>query len=65
MSALDWPGSIIEQAMVEKAVGAFWRTHRGGGRLLLDWMASVPPDRSEEQYQEERKATGLPHGEPT
>lgn len=50
----NWPGSIIEQAMLERAVGAFLRTHRGGGRLVLNWMASVPPTRSEAGYQAER-----------
>jgi hypothetical protein len=52
----NWPGSIVEQAMLEKAVGAFLRTHLRGDRLLLEWMASVPADRTEAQYDEERAA---------
>jgi len=47
--------------MLEKAVGKFLRTHRGGGRRLLDWMDSVPSDRTEEQCRAEREAADTAH----
>ena len=51
-----WPGSTIDQMMLQKAIGAFLRTHRGGGRLLIDYLLSAPADRSEEQYEQEVEA---------
>jgi len=61
MEIKDWTGSVIDQAMLEKAVGKFLRTHRGGGRRLLDWMDSVPSDRTEEQCRAEREAADTAH----
>lgn len=31
-------------------IGKFLRTHQNGGQRLLDWLVSVPPDRTEEEY---------------
>ncbi len=45
-----WPGSIIDRAIVEKAIGKYLRTHRGGGQKLLDWLRSDPADRTESEF---------------
>jgi hypothetical protein len=50
MSELEsWTGSVIEKLMLANEVGRFLRTHRDGHRLLLEYLESVPPDRTEEE----------------
>jgi hypothetical protein len=61
----DWPGSVIQQTMLVSAVGKFLRTHHKGGQRLLEWLKSVPADRTEAEYRqlrreaEEQKEAGI------
>jgi hypothetical protein len=57
----DWPGSGVQQQMLIDAVGKFLRTHQEGGQRLMDLMASIPPDRTEEEYRELRERAAAEH----
>ena len=57
----EWPGSVIDRAMIAKSVGRFLRTHRDGKNLLLEWLDSRPADRSEMEYAEERARVRQEH----
>jgi hypothetical protein len=50
-----WPLSILSSDMLTSSIGRFLRTHRQGLRLLDEFMASAPPDRTEEQFEQERR----------
>jgi hypothetical protein len=50
-----WPLSGLCADMLASAVGRFLRTHRQGLKLLDEFMASAPPDRTEEQFEQERR----------
>jgi hypothetical protein len=49
----SWTGSIAERTALEINVGEFLRTHRNGWSMLIDWLHSIPPDRTEAEYVEE------------
>ena len=51
----SWPGSILDQHSLIESIGKFLRTHKGGGQRLMDWLESVPPDRTEEEYRQLRQ----------
>lgn len=59
----NWPGSILERCVLMDDIGKFLRTHKGGGKILMDWLASVPPDRSEEEYRQLKKEAAQAHEE--
>jgi len=59
----NWPGSIIQKCVLKDAIGKFLRTHKGGGRILMDWLVSVPPDRTEEEYRQLKEAAAQEHEE--
>jgi hypothetical protein len=48
----NWPGSVVNKLMLVGEIGKFLRTHDGGGKLLMDWLESVPPTRTEAEFQE-------------
>lgn len=48
----SWPGSIIDQHSLIESIGKFLRTHKDGDQRLMDWLESVPPDRTEEEYRQ-------------
>jgi hypothetical protein len=41
--------------MLASSIGRFLRTHRQGHKLLHEFMASAPADRTEEQFEQERR----------
>lgn len=49
----SWPGSDVEREALADSVGVFLRTHKNGWALLIDWLQSIPPDRTEPEYAEE------------
>jgi hypothetical protein len=49
----SWPGSDVERATLADSVGVFLRTHKNGWGMLIDWLESIPPDRTEPEYVEE------------
>jgi hypothetical protein len=49
----SWPGSNVERATLADSVGVFLRTHKNGWGMLIDWLESIPPDRTEPEYAEE------------
>jgi hypothetical protein len=51
----SWPGSHLNQLMLAVSIGKFLRTHQNGGARILEWLDSVPPDRTEEEYAALRK----------
>lgn len=51
-----WPGSIVQQHLLIDAIGKYLRTHGDGGKRLMEWLESMPPDRTEEEYRELRRA---------
>ena len=56
MTEIDnWPGSVVQKIMLLQVIGKFLRTHQGGGYRLLEWLDSVPSDRTEEDYARLRK----------
>ncbi len=46
----EWSCSDLDRATIEREIATFLRTHTDGAGLLLELMASVPPDRSEAEY---------------
>lgn len=50
------PGSIISRTSIVASVAKFLRTHRDGYRCLHELLASVPEDRTEEEYRAEVEA---------
>lgn len=50
------PGSPIEQAALQESIARFLRTHTSGYALLLNFLASVPPDRTELDWTRERES---------
>ena len=57
----DWACSIIGRQMLEERIGRFLRTHRDGHMQLERLLDSVPPDRTEAQYLEEREQALAAH----
>jgi hypothetical protein len=57
----NWPGTILDKCMLMEAIGKFLRTHKGGGKILTDWLESVPPDRTEEEYKQLKEAAAREH----
>jgi hypothetical protein len=49
------PLSTMSRSMLESGISRFLRTHRQGERPLRKFMASAPPDRTEEQFEQERR----------
>jgi hypothetical protein len=49
------PLSILSSDMLTSSIGRFLRTHRQGLKPLDEFMASAPPDRTEEQFEQERR----------
>lgn len=56
-----WPLSGLCADMLASAVGRFLRTHRDGEQDLRDFMAATPPDRTEEEFAEERRQAKQAH----
>jgi hypothetical protein len=54
----SWPGSDVERATLADSVGVFLRTHKNGWGMLIDWLASIPPDRTEPEYAEGVRSAG-------
>jgi hypothetical protein len=50
----QWPLSIMSRDMLTSNIARFLRTHRQGLKLLGEFMASAPADRTEEQFEQER-----------
>lgn len=50
----NWPGSVVDAASLDAAIGRFLRTHRDGYALLAMFLVQVPADRTELEYQRER-----------
>ncbi len=46
----NWRCSAVDRVTLQEQIGTFLRTHTTGVELLLDWMASVPADRTEAEY---------------
>ena len=42
----SWPGSDVEREALADSIGVFLRTHKNGWSMLMDWLQSVPPDRT-------------------
>jgi len=53
--ANQWPVSLLSRHMLEADIGRFLRTHRQGEQLLHEFMSSAAPDRTQEQFEQERK----------
>jgi hypothetical protein len=49
----SWPGSDVEREALADSIGVFLRTHKNGWSMLMDWLQSVPPDRTEPESAEE------------
>jgi hypothetical protein len=45
-----WPVPLITEILIKDEIGQFLRTHRDGDVVLRDLLNSVPPDRTEEQF---------------
>ena len=45
-----WPCSILDRTTIQEQIAKFLRTHTDGVAMLLDWLAAVPPDRTEAEY---------------
>lgn len=56
-----WPCGILDRVLLVAQVGDFLRTHRKGWEQLMEWMESVPPDRTEAEYEQEREASIAEH----
>lgn len=56
-----WPGSVLDRNVLETQIGKFLRTHREGWQQLMEWLRSVPPDRTEAQYAQEQEASIAEH----
>jgi len=50
-----WPGSIVAKFGLVAEIGKFLRTHRHGDMRLITWLRSIPPDHTEEEYQQEHQ----------
>ena len=48
------PLSIMSRAVLTSSIGRFLRTHRQGEKLLHEFMAASPRDRTEAQVEQER-----------
>jgi len=57
----NWPGSIIQKIALLGAIGKFLRTHKAGGKILTDWLESVPPDRTEDEYRQLKETAAKKH----
>jgi hypothetical protein len=51
----QWPISTMSRDILASSIGRFLRTHRQGIKLLGEFMASTPADRTEEQFEQERQ----------
>jgi hypothetical protein len=57
----QWPVSLIDKMIIEHEVARFLRTHRDGAKLLLDWLSEVPPDRTEDEFKQQRQRRAKRH----
>ena len=46
----EWSCTALDRATLEREIATFLRTHVDGAGLLLELLASIPPDRSEAEY---------------
>ena len=61
MDTQNWPGTTPQHWMLSDAIGHFLRTHKGGWKLLLNALDSVPSDRTEAEYQAQKAALARAH----
>ena len=51
----QWPLSFLSRSTLQSEIACFLRTHLQGEQLLHEFRASTAPDRTEEQFEQERK----------
>jgi hypothetical protein len=49
-----WHCSVVARLVLEEAIGEFLRTHPDGYHQLMKLVAPVPPDRTEDEFKQER-----------
>ncbi len=57
----EWPGSIIDTVILRAEIAKFLRTHRDGHELLYRYFESIPQDRTEQEYLQEREQAAVAH----
>jgi hypothetical protein len=50
-----WPVSIVDRDTLVSLIGKFLRTHRDGRNQLFQLLDSIPGDRTEAEFSQERK----------